>query len=202
MTKYTQLPLVEVSKDDNQIVCYFIDKANGIALDVKFRLKKYDQKKQKFVDDETQYQRTVNSLQEYFGVGIDNIEDAIGQEHDVFAYDNYNALWESDKKFDTDMAGQILQGTIKDVFDTDTGIVIKLDYDGDTYRSNMKFTEKVGDEFYIKPQKKKRQLDAFVNKFGMPVEDGKKLIGTDVHFEVKAIGPNTWIDIKPLPKKK
>lgn len=202
MTVYEDLLLEEVLEDDDKVVLMFVDQDKNEVHDVVWRKKVFDKKTKKFVDDPNKLKQVEEWSVQFLGVPLFDIKSAEGSTHTVYSYDTYEALWEADKKFDSDMVGQIINSKIKSVDSTDEGIIIRFDYDGGTYRSNMKFTELRNGTYYIKPQKRNRRLKEFEDKFGVPLERANEIVGKDILVEVKAMGPNTYSEIKPFPKKK
>ena len=208
MTKLEQLELVEVSYNDAKVTLTFLDAVAGEIREVNFNKKSFDKDSQKFVADEEKAAKVEEALQEHFGLSFDNMEQAVGQKRDVYCYEKFNSLSESTvrdiAKFTAEDVGQILSGEIVEVALEDEGIRIYIDYDGLTYRSNMGFSKKVGDVYFIDPLKKPKQLGKFEDKFGVKAEDGAVLVGKTVMFEVKKMGGSNaiYIDVKPFPKKK
>lgn len=202
MELHENLPVVDVEVTDDSIKFIFIDEKSNEVHEVVFHKKAYDSNKKSYIDSPDKLRQTEKWCEEYFGLPIDKIEDAVGQKHDVYAYDGFNALWEADKKFPKEMEGQIIQAKIKEIQLNDNGIKIRYTYDGNTYSSNMGFTQKVGDNFYVNPQKRLKQFHRFNDKFHVPIEDKDKLIGKKIMVEIKkAMGKYIYGDIKALPTK-
>jgi hypothetical protein len=208
MTKLEQLELVEVSIEDSKATLTFLDPEAGEIREVNFNKKIYDKDTQKFVADAEKAAKVEEQVKELLGLSFDDLEQAVGQKHDVYCYEKYNSLTESNirevAKFDADMVGQILNGEIVEVAVEKEGIRIYVDYEGDTYRSNMSYTKQIAGQYYPDPQKKVKQIAKFEEKFGVPASEGEQLVGKTVMFEVKKFAGNNaiYIDIKPFPKAK
>lgn len=208
MTKLEQLELVEVGYNDAKVTLTFLDPEAGEIREVNFNKKSFDKDTQKFVADDEKAAKVEAALQEHFGLSFDGMEAAVGQKRDVYCYEKFNSLSESNvrevAKFTADDVGQILSGEILEVALEQEGIRIFVEYEGLTYRSNMGFSKKVGDTYFIDPLKKPKQIAKFEEKFGVKAEDGETLVGKTVMFEVKKMGGSNaiYIEIKPFPKKK
>lgn len=203
-----QAELVEVSYNDAKVTLTFLDESAGEIREVNWNKKVFDKDTDKFVANDEKAAQVEEWSQEHFGLPFDQLDNAVGTRKDVYCYEKFNSLWEVDfiqlAKFDADMVGQILNGTITDVTLEDEGIRIYVDYEGETYRNNMGFTKQVAGRWFADPNKKVKQIDKFADKFGVPVEDAAELIGKSVMFEVKKMGGSNaiYIDVKPFPKKK
>jgi hypothetical protein len=206
MMKLEQLELVDVTLDDKKGVLTFLDDANGEIREVNFNKQVYDKDTKKFVDDVEKAKQVDEWCQEYFGLTFENLGQAVGDRKDVYCYDSFNSLWETKvaTKFDEDMVGQILNVEVTDVVLDEEGIRIFVDYEGDTYRSNMGFTKQIGGKFYVDPIKKSKQIAKFQEKFGMSIEEREQMVGRNVMIEVKKFAGNNaiYVEVKPFPKKK
>ncbi|SEN20405.1 hypothetical protein [Paenibacillus sp. OV219] len=208
MIKLEQLELVEVGYNDAKVTLTFLDKEQGEIREVSFNKKAYDKETSKFVADAEKEAKVEEALQKHFELSFDHMEAAVGQKRDIYCYEKFNSLEESNvrdiAKFTADDVGQILSGVITEVALEDEGIRIFVEYEGATYRNNMGYSKKVGDTYFVDPLKKPKQLAKFEEKFGVKAEDGADLIGKTVMFEVKKFAGNNaiYIDIKPFPKAK
>lgn len=202
MEFYENLPLLEVEQDDTYIILTFVDEEKNECHDIKWKKQKFDPDEQAYVDDPNKLKQCEEWAEKYLGVTLDNLEDAVGQTHNIYAYETFESLWEADAKFEEDMVGQIINSKFKDVEETSDGIIIRFDYDGATYRSNMKYTVFKAGRYMVSPQKRNNQKNRFEEKFGVPLEQADSLIGKDIMVEVKAMGKNIYCDVKPFPKKK
>lgn len=202
MELYKDLELVDVIKDDEKVTLMFVDSDKNEVHDVTWRTMVFDQAEKKYKKDDNKLKKVEDWSQKYLGVPLSEIESAVGQTHDIYSYDNYESLWESDKRFDSDMVGQIISSKFKEIEVADEGIIMRFEYDGSTYRSNMKFTVFEFGKYMIKPLKRNRQLRKFEDNFGVPVDRADELIGKDILVEIKSMGNNVYAEIKPFAKKK
>lgn len=208
MIKLEQLELVEVSYNDAKVTLTFLDPAAGEIREVNFNKKSFNKETEKFVADDEKAAKTEESLQKHFGLGFDAMEQAVGTKKDIYCYEKFNSLEESNvrelAKFTADDVGQILSGEILEAAVEDEGIRIYVEYEEKTYRCNMGFSKKVGETYFIDPLKKPKQLAKFEEKFGVDPYEAEQLVGKTVMFEVKKMGGTNaiYIDIKPFPKKK
>lgn len=208
MNVLEQLELVEVEFDDAKVVLTFLDEDAGEIREITFNKKVYDKDTNKFVADSKKEEQVEQWCQEHFGLTFDDMEQAVGTRHDVYCYDKFNSMWESNTiqvaKFDEDYVGQILNGEITEIKVETEGIRIFISYEGDTYRSNMSFSKMVGSKWYVDPQKRTKQTAKFEEKFLVPADRADELVGKSVMFEVKKMntgGGAIYIEIKPFPKK-
>ncbi|EAF8825788.1 hypothetical protein A1R17_15185, partial [Listeria monocytogenes] len=175
--------------------------------EVIFNKNVFDKEKNEFVPDEEKAAKVEEWCQEYFQLTFDDLSKAVGEKRDVYAYDKFNSLWESEQiaKFDKDMVGQIISSTVKDVTDDGIGVHIKFEYEGELYQSNMTYSDymETMKKWFTNPQKQRKQYEKFEEKFGISIDNKEELIGKDIMVEVKsAFGKFVYPDIKPFPKKK
>ncbi|EAE8591300.1 hypothetical protein ACVYQX_000504 [Listeria monocytogenes] len=205
--KLEQLELVEVVIKEGKATLQFIDMDRGELREVIFNKNVFDKEKNKFVPDEEKAAKVEEWCQEYFQLTFDDLSKAVGEKRDVYAYDKFNSLWESEQiaKFDKDMVGQIISSTVKDVTDDGIGVHIKFEYEGELYQSNMTYSDymETMKKWFTNPQKQRKQYEKFEEKFGISIDNKEELIGKDIMVEVKsAFGKFVYPDIKPFPKKK
>lgn len=200
------LELMEVAINDGTATLTFLDVEKGEIREVFFRKNKYDRDKNKFVPDEEQAKRVEEWSQEYFSTSFDDLGKAVGQTKDVYAYPNFNSLWESTviEKFTKDQEGEIFSTEIKEIEDDGNAIHIRFDYDGKTYQSNMGYSkyDEARKQWFVNPQKKQKQYQKFEEKFHVSIENKDELVGKEIMVEIKvAFGTNAYAEIKKLPKK-
>ncbi|EAD7568595.1 hypothetical protein AF829_12725 [Listeria monocytogenes] len=205
--KLEQLELVEVVIKEGKATLQFIDMERGELREVIFNKNVFDKEKNEFVPDEEKAAKVEEWCQEYFQLTFDDLSKAVGEKRDVYAYDKFNSLWESEQiaKFDKDMVGQIISSTVKDVTDDGIGVHIKFEYEGELYQSNMTYSDymETMKKWFTNPQKQRKQYEKFEEKFGICIDNKEELIGKDIMVEVKsAFGKFVYPDIKPFPKKK
>lgn len=207
MEKLEYLELVDVTFEDKKAVLVFLDEERGEIREVNFNKQVYDNDANKFVDDEDKAAKVEEWCQEQFNLTFDRLAEAIGERRDIYAYDNFNSLFEVKMlaKFDKDMVGQIMEIEIKEVEDDGRKISIQFEYEGDTYESKMQYADymEAKKQWFTNPIKRKKQYDKFEDKFGIKVEDREQLIGQKAMIEIKlAFSKFVFVEIKPFPKKK
>lgn len=207
MELLTQLELVDVTFEDKKAVLTFLDEERGEIREVNFNKQSYDNDNNKWIDDAEKAEKVEGWCQEHFGLSFERLAEAIGERKDIYAYDRFNSLFEVKMvaKFDKDMVGQIMEVEVSDVVDDGKAIHIEFEYDGDTYENKMTYADylEAKKQWFVNPQKQKKQYEKFEDKFGITVENKSELIGQKVMVEVKlAFGKFVYADIKPFPKKK
>ena len=203
-----QLEIVDVVYEDNKkSTIIFLDEEMGEIREVNFNKQKYDQDSKKFVDDEEKAQQVEEWCEEHFGLPFDRLAECIGERKDVYCYDKFNSVFpvKMIQKFDEDMLGQIFE--VESVHAEDDGkkISLQFEYEDELYESKMQYADylEARQEWFINPQKRKKQYEKFEEKFGFPVEELDQMIGKTVMVEVKkAMGKYIYSEIKPFPKKK
>jgi hypothetical protein len=203
-----QLEIVDVNFEDNKkATIIFLDEEMGEIREVNFNKQKYDQDSKKFVDDEEKAKQVEEWCEEHFGLPFDRLAETIGERKDVYCYDNFNSVFpvKMIQKFDDDMVGQIFEVEIAHAEDDGKKISLQFEVDGELYESKMQYADYLDarKEWFVNPQKKKKQFEKFEEKFGFPVDQIENMIGKTVMVEVKkAMGKYVYNEIKPFPKKK
>ena len=206
-----KLEVVEVNNGDRGLELTFYHKEAGEVRTVKFNKQAYNQTTGKFENDADQLEKFEKNCREILLVDPDQVAEVIGKEFDVWETDTYCALWEpkSLNKFEVDMVGQILTAEVSEIRVYDAKAQIVLVYAGKEYGSNINWGNYVASlkKSLPDPQKRKKQLDKFAEKFHVSFDDREELIGTDVMIEVKrnnmdTTGSNpTYVEVKALPKR-
>ena len=203
-----QLELVDVIFEDNKkATLVFLHEEKGEIREVNFNKQVYNQDTKKFVDDAEKAQKVEEWAQEYFGLEFDRLAEAIGERKDVYCYDNFNSLFpvQMVTKFEEDMLGQMLYVDCVNAFDDGKKIAIQFEYEGNLYESKMQYADYVEarKEWFINPQKQKKQYEKFKKKFSIDVENIEELIGKQITVEVKkAMGKYIYSEVKPFAKPK
>ena len=207
MKKWENLELVNVEfeNDNKKAVLTFLNEDEGTILDVNFNKQGFDNGK--FVDDPEKAAKVDEWCQQYFGVEFDKLPQAIGTKKDVYQYDRFNSLWESQQieKYDKEMVGTILEVIVSECFVDDTAIRIRWEDDGKTYESKMGFAKYLEErkEWFVNPQRRQKQEEKFMENFGIPVERCGELVGQTLMMEVKlAFKKFVYCEVKSLPKGK
>lgn len=201
MKYYKDLECVQAVNNNNTLIFTYVVPEEKEIKEIKFHLDRYDNVKKKYVKDKKQKNRVIEWLRNYYGIdNVDDIQEAVGLVHDIFDYETFCSLWETEviQKFTEDMVGKIITCTITDIMDDGNRILIKYEYDGDIYQSKMNYSQWLIDGWYIDSIKKKRQFENFEKKFGVPFEQRESLIGKDINVEVKQLSEHFFGDIKKL----
>ena len=206
--KLENLELIEVryTDDKKKATLTFLDEENGEVREINFNKQSWDDKTGGFTDDEEKAAKVDEWSQEYFGLDFLQLPKAVGETKDVYAYDNFNSLWEMQivQKFGDDMLGQIIQVPCTEIIDDGTAIRIRFEYEGKTYESKMSYADylEVKKAWFVNPQKQTRQYAKFEQKFHIPIENMEDLVGKTLMVEVKkAMGKYIYNEVKAFPKK-
>ena len=195
------LPLEEIEYNEGVATLTFLDKEQGQILQVKLFSKKFDKDAKKMVEDSEQAERAEKHAQDYFGVAFDDLNKAVGQEHDIYVYPRFCSLWEVDvvEKLNKDQEGDIFQTTIEEVKDDGKGIRIRFKHEGKTYESKMMYSdykESLG-QWFVNPNKQNTQYSKFEDKFGVNIKNADEIVGNEIMVEVKvAFGKHAYAEIK------
>ena len=94
------LELVEVTTNDGKATLTFLHEERGEIREVNFNKNVYDESTGKFIPDADKAAKVEEWCQEYFKLTFDKLSHR--HPEDVYAYDTFNSLWESEqiKKFD------------------------------------------------------------------------------------------------------
>lgn len=200
-----QLVEVVYENEGQKAVMTFVDFENGNALEVNFNKQVYDAENQKWNDDEAKALKVAEWSEKYFNTDFDHISDRIGDEFEVYRYDNFNSLYPVDvvAKFTKDDVDDIFQTKISEVVDDGTAIKIRFEHDGKTYESKMTYGKYVESlkKWFDDPIKHEKTKKKFEDKFGVPVEQADKLKGKPITIEVKlAFKKFPYAEIKKLKK--
>jgi hypothetical protein len=202
-----QLELVEVKyeNDNKKATMTFLDKDRGEIREVTFNKQSYDNGQ--FTDDSDKAKKVDEWCDTYFKLPFKDLKQAIGTKHDIYAYEKFNSLWESDivAKFGQDMIGQILTVKISGVKVDKFGCHIQFPYEKDTYETKMMWAEYKPEfkQWFVNPQKKIKQQEKFAEKFQTSIDNAQSLVGKTLIVEIKsAFGHAIYADAKPFPKKK
>lgn len=201
------LELIEVNyeNENKKAVLTFLDENRGEVREVNFNKQSYDNGK--FVDDPDKAEKAEKFAEKYFSLTFNTLSQAIGEKHDIYAYDKFNSLYEVSivEKFEDDMVGQIFETEVTEVVDDGIAIKIKFEYEEKTYESKMTYSKYQVSlkQWFVDPQKKDKQYAKFMEKFGIHIKNAQELVGKTVMVEVKkAMGKYVYSEIKPFPKKK
>lgn len=198
-----QCELIEVkyASNDKKAILTFLDDELGEVLEVNFNKQKFDQDKREFVDDVEKAEQVDKWCEEEFGTTFDKLTQKLGVKKDIYHYDNFNSLWETNTvaTFKSDNVGEIYTANITDVNDNGNAICIFLDVEGTIYRSKMNYGKYIEarKEYLVDPVKKTKQYAKFKTKFGVDFSQAESIVGKSVMIEVKeAFGEFVYIEIK------
>lgn len=205
LLKGLELIDVRFENENKKAVLVFLDEERGEIREVNFNKQIFENNK--YIDDADKAEKVEKWADDLFGLTFGTLSQAVGERKDVYAYDNFNSLFEvmMIEKFDDDMVGQIFEVKVAEVIDDGIAVRIRFDYEGKSYESKMSYSDYVESrkEWFVNPQKRDKQYDKFEKKFGIKIEDKDKLVGKTVMVEVKkAMGKWVYTEIKPFPKKK
>lgn len=182
----------------------FYDAENDLLRTVKFNRQSYDREKGQFVDDPAKAEKCEEWSQKYFGCSMDEVPEHVGAFHDVYVYDNFCSLWESDetqraKKFDSPVKG-IIKTKIENIYTDNIGIHVEYKYNGDLYESKYTTAEFIKDlkKWVRDPEREARAHKRFKETFGMDVSEKDELIGADIQVQVKKAFSSYYGEILPM----
>lgn len=204
-----QLELVETTYEDNnqKLVLTFLDADFGEVREVNLNRQSYDKDKKEFIPDPEKAAKVDAWCKEYFDLEFENMGQAVGTRKDIYCYPDFNSLWEVQliEKFEEDMLGQIFETTVVKAEDDGKKISIQFEYEGALYESKMQYADylETRQEWFINPQKRKKQYEKFQEKFLIPIENIDELVGKTIMVEVKkAYGKFIYSEVKPFKKPK
>ena len=196
-----QCELVEVTyQDENQkAILTFLDEEQGQVLEVNFNKQAY--KDGKFVADAEKAKKVDQWCEEYFNLDFLKLSEAVGERKDVYVYEKFNSLWESQetKKFKVEDEGKFFQSEISRIVDDGYGIHIYFEYKGDEYESKMMYSDYMDTlkKWFVNPQKKQKRMTKFKEMFGVDVENAEEIVGKPIAVEVKvAFKKHAYCEIK------
>ena len=204
-----KLELVDVEYESNgtKAIMTFLDQSKGCVYDVNFNRLSYDRAIGKYVEDDAKAAKVDAWCEEYFGDTFENLPNHIGEKHDIYVYDSFCSLYPVNtiEKFDASMEGEMFYTTIEEIVVDDIFIKIRYKHPdtGKTYESKMTMGKylKAKNAWFQDPMKVASVHKRFEEKYGVPVAEKDKLIGTEVIVEVRKAFDKYFGDIKNLPSK-
>lgn len=195
------LELVEVvyENNDKKAVLKFLDIENGELLEVNFNKQVYVNGD--WADDKEKAEKVDHWCKQYFDRDFSNLSERVGDSFNVYVYENFNSMWESQvvNKFETSQKGEIMTTEISEVEDTGTAIAIRYEIEDKLYETKYTYGEYREElkQWFTNPQKKKKQFERFEKMFGITYEDRESIIGKEIMIEVKvAFGKYPYAEIK------
>lgn len=188
----------------NRLEMKFYDTKNDVLRTVKFNQQSYDREKGQFVDDPEKAQKCEEWSQKYFGCSFAEVPEQVGVSRDIYVYENFCSLWETEetkraKKFDNPVKG-IIKTKIENIYTDNIGIHVEYLYNGDLYESKYTTAEFIQDlnKWVRDPDREARALRRFKETFGYSIEDKDSLIGVDIQVQVKKAFNSYYGEILPL----
>ena len=182
----------------------FYDEKNDVLRTVKFNQQSYDRDRGQFVDDPEKARKCEEWSQKFFGCCFDDVPEQVGIRKDIYVYDNFCSLWESEetqraKKFDTAVKG-IIKTTIENIYTDQIGIHVEYRYNGELYESKYTTAEFVKDmkKWIRDPEKEDRAKRRFKEIFGTDVSNKDTLIGKEIQVQVKKAFSSYYGEVLPL----
>lgn len=182
----------------------FYDEANDVLRTVKFNQQSYDRERGQFVDDPEKAQKCEEWSQKYFGCSFDQVPEQVGVRRDIYVYDNFCSLWESDdtqrvKKFEAPVKG-IIKTQIENIYSDNIGIHVEYRYNGELYESKYTTAEYVKDmgKWIRDPEKEARAKRRFKEIFGVDISEKDRLIGAEIQVQVKKAFNSFYGEILPM----
>ena len=182
----------------------FYDKENDVLRTVKFNRQNYDRERGQFVDDPEKAQKCEEWSQKYFGCSFDEVPEQVGVSRDVYVYENFCSLWETEetpraKKFDSPVKG-IIKTKIENIYTDNIGIHVEYLYNGELYESKYTTAEFIKDmkKWVRDPEREARAMKRFKEIYGKDISQKDELIGADIQVQVKKAFNSYYGEVLPL----
>ena len=188
----------------NRLEMKFYDAKNDLLRTVKFNKQSYDREQGKFVDDQEKAQKCEEWSQKYFGCSFDEVPEQVGVSRDVYVYDNFCSLWESEdiqraKKFDGPIKG-IIKTQIENIYLDNVGIHVEYKYNDELYESKYTTSEFIKDlkKWVRDPDREARAYKRFKEIYGVDFSQKDQLIGREIQVQVKKAFSSYYGEVLPL----
>lgn len=182
----------------------FYDPENDVLRTVKFNKQNWDREKGQFVDDPEKEQKCEEWSQKYFGCSFDEVPEQVGVCRDIYVYDKFCSLWETDdtqraKRFDSPVKG-IIKTKIENIYVDTVGIHVEYKYNDELYESKYTYAEFVKDlkKWVRDPEREDRAKRRFKDIFGKDISEKDTLIGEEIQVQVKKAFSSYYGEILPL----
>lgn len=182
----------------------FYDPENDVLRTVKFNKQNWDREKGQFVDDPEKEQKCEEWSQKYFGCSFDEVPEQVGVCRDIYVYDKFCSLWETEdtqraKRFDSPVKG-IIKTKIENIYVDTVGIHVEYKYNEELYESKYTYAEFVKDlkKWVRDPEREDRAKHRFKDIFGRDVSEKDTLIGEEIQVQVKKAFSSYYGEILPL----
>jgi len=194
--------LVEVAYQNNgqRAVLTFIDEDKGEALEVRnLNKQNYDNDKHEWNDDPKKADDIEKLAQQYFKTDFDHIGDCVDKRYNIYKYDNFNSMWESNvtNKFTMDDVDDFFTTKIEKIYQDELAIHIGFEHDGKYYESKMNHNKYVSsiNKYFPNPQQRTKALERFQKTFKVPFSKNDSLIGKDITVVIKSFGGHAFAEV-------
>lgn len=188
----------------NRLEMKFYDDVNDVLRTVKFNKQSWDREKGEYVDDPEKAQKCEEWSQEHFGCSFNEVPEKVGAVRDIYVYDNFCSLWESEdtkraKKFDTAVKG-IIKTKIENIYTDVIGIHVEYMYNGELYESKYTTAEYLKDlkKWVRDPERETRAKKRFKEIYGKDISEADSLIGEEIQVQVKKAFSSYYGEVLPL----
>ena len=188
----------------NRLEMKFYDEKNDVLRTVKFNKQSYDREKGEYVDDPEKEQKCEEWCDKYFACSFTEVPERVGVRHDIYVYDNFCSLWESEetpraKKFDAPVKG-IIKTKIENIYKDNIGIHVEYMYNGDLYESKYTCAEFIKDlkKWVRDPEREARALKRFKDIYGVDFEHKDSVIGAEIQVQVKKAFSSYYGEVLPF----
>ena len=179
----------------------FYDPENDVLRTVKFNKQNWDREKGQFVDDPEKEQKCEEWSQKYFGCSFDEVPEQVGVCRDIYVYDKFCSLWETDEtqRFDSPVKG-IIKTKMENIYVDTVGIHVEYKYNDELYESKYTYAEFVKDlkKWVRDPEREARSLKRFKEIYGKDFSDKDELIGAEIQVQVKKAFSSYYGEVLPL----
>lgn len=176
--------VVEVKNDNDQVLFTCLKRDEGKVIEVKWRKGDYDPTLREVIQNDAKVEQVNEWCKQYFDLDLMTINKAVGSKIDVYVYDTFASFWETDTKFTPEEVGKEFNTEVAEIELKDDAITVRYVINGNKYATNYRFTQKVGREFFVNPQKERKARARFEETFGLPVERKDELIGMPITVKV------------------
>lgn len=177
--------LMEIKNERDHVLFACVYPEKRIYAEVKWNKGDYDLAKGEIVVTDEKKKQVDEWCHQYFDLPMEDIESAVGRTIDVYVYDTFCSFWQADMKFKPEDAGTSFETEIDEVSVDNDGIVVRYYWNGERYKTNYRFTKLIDNQYFVDPQKKRRQMSRFEEKFGLPVDRVSELKGLPIKVTIK-----------------
>ena len=168
----------------------FYDAKNDLLRTVKFNKQNYDRENGKFVDDPEKAQKCEEWSQKYFGCSFDEVPEQVGVSRDIYVYDNFCSLWETEetqraKRFDGPVKS-LIKTQIENIYLDNVGIHVEYKYNDEIYETKYTTSEYIKDlkKWVRDPDREARAYKRFKDIYGVEFSQKDELAGQEGVFQL------------------